>query len=108
MLTHLNNDIMDSLVDKLSQVVKYPRVDCSDFNLCFIVKGEEEVELPEMTFGFSGAAVRVPARNMFVRVEEGVVYFLGVVGSDYGIQVSGNLAQQNCTNILGIYKILIV
>ncbi|XP_074574060.1 aspartic proteinase CDR1-like [Curcuma longa] len=100
-LTMLLDDVVSSLVEQVSKVVDLPQVSDPEglFQLCFQVSQEsDQQKLPPLTFKFAGddASVQLSPLNMFLAVEEQVVCLaVAATTADVGVQIIGNVAQQN-------------
>lgn len=99
-LTLLFSDLVSSLVEQVSQAVDLPQVSDPQglFQLCFQVSQQSDQDkLPSLTFKFAGdASVKLSPLNMFLAVADQVVCLaVTATSSDVGVQIFGNVAQQN-------------
>ncbi|KAH0448829.1 hypothetical protein IEQ34_022629 [Dendrobium chrysotoxum] len=100
-LTIIDDDILQSLVTKLSTVVKLPQVSDPQgmFSLCFDVSRVERIEdgnIPDITFHFSGADVVLKPLNAFMNLDERTLCLAMISNAGIGgTSIFGNVAQQN-------------
>ncbi|XP_020593019.1 aspartic proteinase CDR1-like [Phalaenopsis equestris] len=100
-LTLIDDDTLQFLITKLSEVVKLPQVSDPEgmFNLCFDVSETKEVEdgnLPDIIFHFSGADVVLKPLNAFIELDEKTLCLAMISsGGVGGVSIFGNVAQQN-------------
>ncbi|XP_068661372.1 aspartic proteinase CDR1-like [Aristolochia californica] len=89
----LNTTVHDQLVAAVAAVANLPTVESPDqsFKLCYEAKYASR--LPAVTFGFTGADLRLGGENLLIHVHDDIVC-LGVV-VDKGISIFGAVAQQN-------------
>lgn len=99
-LTLIDDETLQSLIKKLSQVVKLPQVadpqgmfsPCFDFSE---LNGIKDGYMPNITFHFSGADVVLQPLNAFLQLDENTLC-LAMISSDGvgGMNIFGNVAQQ--------------
>ncbi|PKA64698.1 Aspartic proteinase CDR1 [Apostasia shenzhenica] len=99
-LTLIDNETLHLVLREVKSIVKLPTVTRPGgvFNLCFNVSGQSaaDVEFPEIAFRFAGnASIVLPKDNLFAAVDEKTVCSVIVYRGDMGVNIFGNLAQQN-------------
>ncbi|KAG1355447.1 Aspartic proteinase CDR1 [Cocos nucifera] len=94
-LTLLDPTLVQSLVDKLTQIIDLPTVQDPEglFSLCFDISGSRNAQFPDITFEFDGAALTLGSLNTFVLYDENTACLAIVPSQQFGI--IGNIAQQN-------------
>ncbi|KAK8960949.1 Aspartic proteinase CDR1 [Platanthera guangdongensis] len=98
-LTLVDDETLKSIAAKVASSVMLPQVKDpnNDFNLCFNVSGvRANAQFPDITFQFAGgASVVLHQSNAFVEAAQNVVCMSLVSSAGIGVNIFGNVAQQN-------------
>ncbi|KAG6553365.1 hypothetical protein Mapa_005100 [Marchantia paleacea] len=97
-ITMLDPRVYQSLARLVERRVKYSRtsLQVSGLDLCFDVVNDRDPDLPGLTLIFQDESWDLPKVNAFVPVDEvGQIWCLAVIPTNQGIQIIGNLQQQN-------------
>ncbi|XP_007040921.2 PREDICTED: probable aspartic protease At2g35615 [Theobroma cacao] len=92
-LTFLESEFYNSLESALEEAIEAKRVSDPKGLLSPCFKGAKDIDLPVITFHFSGADVKLQPWNTFAQVQEDMVCFTIVPSND--IAIFGNLSQMD-------------
>ncbi|OAE19737.1 hypothetical protein AXG93_2958s1120 [Marchantia polymorpha subsp. ruderalis] len=97
-ITMLDPRVYLTLARMVETRVKYSRTSSqvSGLDLCFDVGNDRDPDLPGLTLIFQDQSWDLPKVNVFVPVDElAQIWCLAVIPTNQGIQIIGNLQQQN-------------
>ncbi|KAG6542948.1 hypothetical protein Mapa_015640 [Marchantia paleacea] len=96
-VTQLPMSAYKPLVQRLSELITYPRVEESriGFDLCYDLSAVAQPTVPSISFKFQDVDVDLPGNNMFLQIDNAGTFCLAMQGSSYSLGIFGNVQQQN-------------